>query len=331
MTRTEQAGWSTPAFRPAAWLPGAHLQTIVPALLRASPLAGERVRLELADGDFLDLDVFLPIGEPRAFSVLVHGLEGSSRSPYIHGTAQELLARGFAAVALNQRGCSGEPNRLPRSYHSGVTEDLLAVLDWAIARFPGVPGSVVGFSLGGNQTLKALGERGDDLPEALRAAVAVSPPFDLEEVADCLDSRWGALYRYNFLRTLVPKALEKARRHPGYPSRRRILRGATSLRAYDDAVTAPVHGFDGASDYYRRSICTRHLGGIARRTLIITSRDDPIIPGHTIPERETRDHPHIEVLVTGKGGHVGFVTGSIRRPRYFAEVEAARWLAVECR
>lgn len=319
------------AFRAAGWLPGATLQTMVPALLRRLPRAyQQRVRLDLPDGDFLDLDIAEPPGAPRGFVVLVHGLEGSSDSIYIRGTADVALRRGLAVVALNQRGCSGTLNRLPRSYHAGASEDPRAALAFALERWPDLRGGLIGFSLGGNQTLKMLGEEAAgpafDLGPRVVGGVAVSPPFDMHAVAAMLDSAAGAIYRAWFLRTLVPKALKKARRFPDLMERRRIMRSALRLRAFDEAVTAPVHGFASAADYYDRSVCTPYLAGIRRPTLVLTALDDPIIPGRTVPLDALEAHPRIEVVATPLGGHVGFVAGTFERPRYWAEQQAVLWL-----
>jgi predicted alpha/beta-fold hydrolase len=317
-------------YSPARWLRGRHMQTILPALLRRPPAPGtRRARLELPDGDFLDVDWVEPDGRPRGVAVVVHGLEGSSQSPYVLGTLDAARRRRLVGVAMNQRGCSGEPNRLARSYHSGETGDLGAVLDWTLAQWPDLRVGVIGFSLGGNQTLKYLGERGVDAPDRIAAAVAVSPPFSLQSVSARLDSPAGALYRFNFLKTLAWKTLAKAKRFPDDLDRGEVLRTLrqATLRAFDDKITAPIHGFRDADDYYDTAACGLYLEGVRRPALILTATDDPIIPGDSIPYAVCDAHPDLKLIATDEGGHVGFVSGPFWQPRFWAEQQAVLWLA----
>jgi predicted alpha/beta-fold hydrolase len=288
----------------------------------------ERYRLELSDGDFLDLDIREPAGEapPRGYCVLVHGLEGSSNSPYILGTAGSLYRRGIVSVALNQRGCSGVPNRFARSYHSSWTDDALAVIRFAAARCAGLPGAAIGFSLGANQVLTTLALREGELPASLLGGVAVSAPFNLADTARAIDSPKNLIYRLNFLKTLVSKALAKARRFPESFDRRAILLRVRTVRAFDDIVTGPIHGFAGASDYYTRSCTIQHLPAIRRPTLLVSATDDPLIPGRNIPQGVIRRNDALTLIETDRGGHVGFMAGSLRRPRFFAEHEAVRFV-----
>lgn len=294
------------------------------------PLPYRRERIATPDGDFLDLDHYPPDGDPADHPtvVVLHGLEGCSRSGYVETTCRELGARGLHAVALNFRGCSGEPNRTPRFYHSGETGDLDLVLQHLASQ--GAPRlGAIGFSLGGNVLLKYLGENGTGhaVPEA---AAAVSVPFDLAASADHLDRGVGRLYSSHFLRSLHRKVREKARRFPEAYD----VRAATStstLRQFDDAVTAPVHGFRDAADYYRRSSCGPHIPRIRVPTLVLQARDDPFVPLSSIPDSASLDGggngDGAELHLTRHGGHVGFLGMNRGRPHTWAEARATRFLA----
>ncbi len=313
----------TEPFTPARGLRSAHAQTVFASLARSAKVPPlRRERWETPDGDFVDVDVLT--GQPAAPALLVlHGLEGSSRSGYVAAVLRGVAARGWSAFAMNFRSCSGEPNRLPRSYHSGATEDPA----WALRRLKerhGGPLHAVGFSLGGNVLLRLLAEEGEAC--LLSRAVAVSVPFDLSRCASELDrpgDPWALLYRARFLRTLKRKALEKAERHAGALSVERI-RAARGLRDFDDAVTAPLHGYQSAAEYYARCSSAPVLDRIRRPTLLISALDDPFCP-FEVPA-SARANPRVQVLSTRHGGHVGFVAGSLWRPRFWAEAQALAFL-----
>jgi predicted alpha/beta-fold hydrolase len=246
---------------------------------------------------------------------MLHGLEGSSRVGYIAQALRLAKSRGFGAVALNFRSCSGEPNLQARSYSSGDTGDVVFVLDELRRR--GIQGPLygLGFSLGGNVLLRYLGESG--ARSALACGVAVSPPFDLDRCATTLDSGLGfqLVYRSVFLWSMRRKALGKARRHPSVLDAGRIRRAFT-LRAFDDAVTAPLYGFDSATDYYRGCSSGSVLSSVSTPTLILVAEDDPIAPPHAVELPE--DSP-VTVVRSARGGHLGFVTGGILRPRFWSD------------
>jgi predicted alpha/beta-fold hydrolase len=320
------------AYVPARWLPGANAMTVFASLARVFPRPrGRRERWELPDGDFLDLDRFSPpVRGPAEPPLLVvcHGLEGSSRAPYVRGLVAIALSRGLAALALNFRGCSGEANRLPRSYHAGDTGDLALVVDRLAKERPGRPVVLAGFSLGGNVVAKLLGERGDALPREVRGAAAISVPFDLEASAQAIDGAgfWNGVYRERFLRQLRRKAIAKARRFPGAIDAGRAAR-ARSFAEFDAAVTAPLHGFPSAKAYWRESSSGRFLGGVRRPLLALASLDDPIVPAESIPFAEARTNPRIRLEASGAGGHVAFVAGWPFWPSFWAERRAVEFLA----
>ncbi len=316
------------AFRPAWWALGAHSQTLAGKFLRQTRgVTLKRVRWETPDGDFLDLD-FGPDPGPGAPIVLVlHGLEGSARRGYCMLAYQALLARGMAPVGLNFRSCGGEPNRRARSYHSGETEDPAWVLARLQERHPGRPLGVMGFSLGGNVLLKLLGERDDGGKALVGAAVAISVPYDLAAGAAKLErGLFGRLYTRYFLRSLMTKVREKAHLLADQVTLD-ALDDVRTIRAFDEEVTAPVHGFHGASHYYRQCSSARFLSGIRVPTLLLHSMDDPFLPQDAVPVEAMRSNPCLHPVLTPRGGHVGFVAGSPGRPRFWAEESAARFLA----
>jgi len=312
------------AFRPARGLASPHAQTIFASYFRprhTPPLV--RQRLATPDGDFVDVDRLE--ADPGAPHLLVlHGLEGSSRAGYVAAILRGAAERGWGAAALNFRSCSGELNRAPRFYHSGETSDALHVLAQLRGQVRG-PWGGVGFSLGGNVLLRLLAETGSAAP--LAAAAAVSVPFDLQRCARALDAPgfgWMAIYRGVFLRSLKRKAIAKARCHPGVldPARVRAARG---IEAYDDAVTAPLHGWESAAAYYAACSSGPVLGDIRRPTLLVSADDDPLAPAGALPAG-VEDNPALTVLRTAHGGHVGFVEGSLAHPRYWAEERALAFL-----
>ena len=298
-------------FRPAWWLRNRHAQTVWRRLVgrdRVPPY--RRERWETPDGDFVDLDWMdsaVPDGE-RPLVLVLHGLEGSSRAKYVVGLLREAFGRGWDGVAMNFRSCSGELNRRPRFYHSGETEDLDVVVAGLVARYPGRPLALIGYSLGGNVLLKWLGERGEKVPDQVRAAVAVSVPYDLGVAAYHVDHGFGRLYGQVFLRTLKAKALAKVRRFPGLVDPR-VVSSLSSFAEFDERVTAPIHGFAGARDYWSRSSSIPWLSAIQRPTLLISACDDPFLPSECLPRDTITGSPYLEAEFPDRGGHVGFVEG----------------------
>jgi predicted alpha/beta-fold hydrolase len=289
-------------FRPAWWLPGAHIQTLFPYLFRKSAVpALRRERLELPDGDFLDIDWTLQGSGPLV--LLLHGLEGSIGSHYVRGLLGSLSRHGFRVALLYFRGCSGEPNRLARSYHSGETGDLDRVIRRLVAHRPTSPLYVVGVSLGGNVILKWLGE--NPRQSLVARAVAVSVPFDLNAAANRLEKGFSRLYQAFLLHK---------------------LRRLKTFRQFDDRVTAPLHGFAGVDDYYRRSSSGPYLQHILTPTLILQAADDPFMTADVIPA-EDQLGPGVHLEVSRYGGHVGFVAGRWPwKPQYWMDQRVCEFL-----
>ena len=309
-------------FTPAWWLPGPHLQTVWPALIRRTrPVSLTRERLELPDGDFVDIDW---AGESGPIVVILHGLQGSSRSPHVQGLLGAFRRQGWRGAVMHFRGCSGEPNRLPRTYHSGDTGDIGYVMRRLRERHPSAPVAAVGYSLGGNVLLKWLAERGAGAEVA--AAVAVSVPFRLGRAADRLECGFSRAYRRHFIVDLRRTILEKFRHRPGPLDLDAVCR-EWSFRGFDNRVTAPLHGFRDAEHYYDVASCRQYLRGVAHPTLIVHALDDPFMTRDAVPSREELA-PSIRLELSAAGGHVGFVEGSAPwSARYWLEDRISRFLA----
>jgi len=320
-------------FTPALGLANPHLQTLWGPLWRKkAKLERQRERIWLADGDFLDLDWHGPHEADTPLVLVLHGLTGSSNSPYVVGLQQALAQQGWASVALNWRGCSGEPNLLPRSYHSGASEDLASVIAHLRTLRPLAPLYAVGYSLGGNVLLKHLGEVGSN--SSLQGAVAVSVPFRLDQCADRIGQGFSKVYQAHFMREMLVYIKDKQRRfqHEGLSEGLAELAALGSLENmrtfwdFDGRVTAPLNGFTDAKDYYRRASSRYFLGEIRTPTLIIHAADDPFVFPHSLPEAdELSSSTHFELQA--RGGHVGFVDGSLKNPSYYLERRIPLWLS----
>jgi predicted alpha/beta-fold hydrolase len=322
----DSGGRSAIEYHAPAWLRGRHLQTIWPSLLAPKPLSAyRRERWDTPDGDFIDLDWALIDQDdsagnsandsarsvPRPLLALFHGLEGNSDSHYSRTLMAAANDRGCDGVVIHFRGCSGELNRMPRAYHSGDSDEA----DWVLRRISarrsrhGSPGLLLaaGISLGGNVLLKWLGERGN-AAGFVAAAAAVSPPQDLHAGAIRLSRGFNRLYALNFLVTLRRKSVAMLERHPGLFDAKRVA-SSRDFFEFDELVTAPLHGFKSARDYWHRSSCRQFLGGIAVPTLIINALNDPFLPVEALA-RPAEVSTAVELHYPHEGGHVGFLQGA---------------------
>ena len=292
------------------WLPGGHLQTIAAARLVPVPkVAYRRERWDAPDGDFIDVDFALPEPTAAAAPVLVqfHGLEGSSQSHYSRSVMRHFADRGFRAMVAHFRGCSGEANRLARAYHSGDSDEGDWILRRVHARWPQATLYALGISLGGNMLAKWLGERAEDA-QFVTAAASVGAPLDLAAGGAALGRGFNRVYTRIFLATLKPKALEKALRFPGIADRER-LRVSRNLYEFDNAYTAPVHGFRDTDDYWQRASGKPWLRTVRVPHLVLNALNDPFVPAASLP-RQSEVASCVRVEQPRDGGHIGFARGA---------------------
>lgn len=309
-------------YEPPGFLAGAHAQTVFPTVARCvRGVAYRRERLELADGDFVDID--WSTAAARRAVVISHGLEGDSSRVYVLGMARALNRRGWDVAAWNFRGCSGEPNRHLRLYHSGATEDLDQVVAHLSSRYETV--ALVGFSLGGNLTLKYLGELGADASRRrVRAGAVFSVPCDLAASSTRMSGPENRFYLKRFLRDLRGKVRMKAGQFPervtedGYDAIR-------SFWEFDDRYTAPMHGFADAADYYGRCSARHFVEAIRVPTLLVNALDDPFLTPECAPVETARSNPDFFLERPAHGGHVGFVRFN-KVGEYWSEERAGQFL-----
>ncbi len=313
-------------FRSPWWLPGGHLQTIVPALFaRRAAVRCARERWDTPDGDRIDVDR-VDTGAPDDASapmlVVFHGLEGSARSRYVLGLMAAASMRGWSGLVPHFRGCGGTMNVRPRFYHSGDSAEI----DWVVRRIvaeralacptPG-PLCIVGISLGGNMVLKWLGEQGVDAMQLVTAAASISAPMDLSAGGASLGRGFNRVYAKMFLRSLKAKSREKLIQHADLFDRAR-MEAARDLHAFDDAVTAPLHGFVDADDYWRRASSKPLLKQVAVPTLVLNARNDPFLPASALP-RADEVAPPVTLDFPAHGGHVGFHDAGPGRERWMPD------------
>lgn len=318
MPLVNSSSFSAPFF-----LRNGHIQTLVPFLFRRiqhKPTFSEDV--DTADGDFLTLDWHLARPKNNKLVVLTHGLEGSSRQHYILGLASLLLASGFDVLAWNFRSCGGRLNRLPRFYHSGDTSDLSFVVSQGVSKgYDDI--SLVGFSMGGNVTLKLLGERRAN--QAVKRAVALSVPCDLRSSAFALATARNKIYMSNFLISLKNKVRQKLRRFPDeFP--RVDLGRVKSFVEFDEHFTAKLHGFEGAEDYWARASSKPLLSQIGVPTLLINAKDDPFLARESFPMDEAAGSAYFHLLCPEVGGHVGFCGAEPLSKHLWSELQVLSFL-----
>ena len=314
-------------FRWPWWLRNPHLQTLGARCVRRlehRPLTLER--WQTPDKDFLRIHSFSG-REDKPVALLLHGLEGSAQSNYIVGLTKRLSVLSWSVFVMEHRSCGGEMNRARRMYHSGETTDLAFVIDTLSQRHPSNPIYLAGFSLGGNQTAKWLGESGDSVSPNLKAAAVVSAPYDLAVSGQRMDRGFHRAYVRHFLRTLIPKAETKERQYPGCIDMEAVRR-STTFEEFDTHATAALHGFRDAADYYDKVSCGQFLPGIRRPTLLISAADDPFNPSSTLPRESAAQSPFLHPLFPSRGGHVGFIRRARKhRVGYWAEEQIVRFFS----
>ena len=311
------------SFRPLGWLKNPHQQTLWAALCRqvTSPDL-KRQRLELNDGDFIDVDYSPDQG--GEVIVLIHGLSGSAKSNYMRGMMTMLSSAGYTVAAMHLRSCSGEMNRLQRFYCAGDSADFAYVLTEIKKQYPNRRISAMGFSLGANILLKFLGETGNH--STLNSAIAISPPFDLYLSTQRITLGFSKLYEWNLVRNLKSTVATKLQSRP-LPFTSEKLLEQKSLVDFDSLVTAPLHGYKDVYDYYRRCSCKQFLSSITTPTLILHALDDPFIMARSVPRaRDIATSTRFEL--SRSGGHVGFIShDNAPFPTYWLEERVRTFLS----
>ncbi|MEM1137493.1 MAG: alpha/beta fold hydrolase [Bacteroidota bacterium] len=305
-------------YQPPLLLNNRHLHSAFPVFFRQlPPLAYNREKIILRDGDFIDLDV-TSAGNEKVV-LLIHGFEGNSQSVYMRAMAQVFFKRRWDVVSMNLRGCSGEANHLFRSYHSGETGDLHEVIEYVINKKKYTQVTLVGFSLGANILLKYLGEQGVGINDYVKASIAVSAPCDLDKAEQGLHS----VYAHWFLKSLIPKIKEKMKVHPNNILGSYIPK-IKSIREFDDFYTAPVHGYNGVDDYYAQCSSIHFISKIKIPTLLLSAEDDPFLAPECIPYNAAERSEYFFLMSPKKGGHVAFVQFG-QQGEYWAEKEAIKF------
>lgn len=298
-------------------------------LARRVPPAHERIeRWTTPDGDAVSVARLDGRRSDAPILAILHGLEGSVRSSYAQGLMHRARARGWGAALLVWRTCDGRIPEVPRLYHSGETSDAEFFFQRLASERPGRPILAVGVSLGGNVLLKWLGDPAARRPAEVRAAAAVSTPFDLAAGSRHLERGFARAYVRFFVRSLRAKALAALARHPSLPIDRTALERARTFWEFDDAVTAPVHGFRDAAEYYESSSSRRFLAGVSVPTLLMSALDDPFLPSVVLDDVRSvaSSNRSLEPYFTAAGGHVGWVSGSLLAPHYHMEARVTDWL-----
>lgn len=309
-------------YRPPLYLRYGHLSTIYSGLFRiVDELDQERERLQLADGDFMDLDWSFAEHPSEKVAILLHGLEGNAQRPYITGSAKAFNEAGIDACAVNFRGCSGETNLLYRSYHSGATEDLDSVVQHIVQNKIYKEIYIKGVSLGGNMALKYVGEP-RNIHEQIKAVIAVSPPCNLYSSLKELLKPKNYAYALRFRKHLVDKLRLKL---PLFPDRISTsdIKGIKNLKDFDDIYTAPAHGFKDALDYYEQCSCRQFLANVRVPSLIISATNDSFLGPECYPYREAKENGRLHLETPRFGGHVGFIDS---KNRYYSEKRAIKFL-----
>jgi len=315
-------------FQPPFLLKNRHIQTIYASLFRKKiELAIEIEEFTLSDGDFIEAywHKINSHNETTPIVILFHGLTGSYNSPYIQGAMQALNKANISSVVMHFRGCSGKDNRKARSYHSGDTKDALEFIDHVKQKYPHARLFAVGYSLGANMLLKLLGEQKQKLP--LEAAVAVSAPMLLDVCANKMNKGFSRFYQNRLLKDLRIALEKKYDKHPMQELihlAREDIAGLQNFWQFDDAYTAKINGFQSAQEYYSKSSAKQYLKDITIPTLIIHAKDDPFMTQEVIPIQEELSSSVI-LEVYEHGGHVGFVTGSLLKPKYWLDEKITKF------
>jgi predicted alpha/beta-fold hydrolase len=310
-------------FSPPWWAKNRHIQTIFPRFIqKRAKLDYRKEKLPLPDGDFVNLIWAGDVQKSSGLIAMFHGLEGSIRSHYTNDMAANFVKQGYAVVLMHFRGCGGEQNTTPRAYHSGETEDAWYFLNWLEQKFPDTRKVAMGFSLGANMLLKLLSEQPKQ--RIIKAAMAVSTPFNLALCANSISQGFSKVYQAYLLKSMVNNLLIKMR-NMDYGQLLKVtesqIKQFKSFREFDEHITAPLHGFEGADDYYQKCSAQNFLKAIATPTLVVHAKDDPFMHSSIVPDVKTLS-PKVCLELSEKGGHVGFMQGTPWRPEIWIQQRA---------
>ena len=304
-------------FNPSLPFRNGHFNTMYRPLFMKEFCSYSRKRIFTWDHDFIDLD--FSKANSNTIAILIHGLEGSAESKYMLSTANELNGGGIDTVSFNLRGCSGEDNVLLSTYHSGKTEDLEFVISYLIENYSYDKIMIVGYSLGGNITLKYFGEHALKISDKVSCGVAVSVPVDLASSSKKMGDSQNKLYMNKFLKSLRSKVLEKSEKHPSYNLDINKLMNAKTFKDFDGLYTAPVSGFSGPEDYWKKASSKPYLPSIKKPVLLISSKDDPFLAKECYPYKEAKESNYFHLEVTKYGGHVGFISSFLPKKNRWLE------------
>ncbi len=322
---------TTPDYLPPILFRNGNIATLYPPLFRPTPQAKafSRERINTPDNDFLTMDRHASrSGQTRKLAIISHGLEGHSLKKYVLGMARMVTEQGYDAVCWNQRSCGGEVNKLARSYHSGETNDIHSVITHCLKNGSYDEVVLIGFSMGGNQILKYLGEAPDRVPPQVSAAATFSVPCDLSATELVIARPSRRIYLEYFMTGLRKKVQAKGEIFPNQVDPKQ-LKGIRSLRDFDDRYTAPLNGFADAADYYRQSSSKQFLTSVAVPTLLVNAQDDPFLPNKCYPVDEAKANPNLMLEMPKHGGHVGFVLNGAGN-MYWSEKRVRDFLTERC-
>jgi len=307
-------------YKPPFQFKNGFLATVYSGLVRKIELKQQRERIDTKDGDFLDLDWSYAEGKTDSVIILLHGLEGHAKRPYLTGAAKLFNENGIDASCVNFRGCSGEPNRFYHSYHSGATDDLDDVIQHCVKKgYSKI--YIKGISLGGNITLKYLGEE-REIPSQVKAGIAISVPCSLSGSADELHKMKNRAFAIRFRRHLLDKLKIKQTQFP-YKLNDKAINSIKTLREFDDFYTAPAHGFKDSADYYDKCSSLQFLKNIKTPSLIINALNDSFLSADCYPVKDAKSNPHLHLEMPKYGGHVGFI---LNKGIYYNEQRALEFV-----
>lgn len=293
-------------FTPTLPFRNGHFNTVYRPLFMKEDHKYDRKRVTTWDADFIDLD-FSTVGSKNTV-LLIHGLEGSSKSHYMISHANDLNTAGFDAICMNLRGCSGEDNLLLKTYHSGKTDDVKFIIEYLLENYNYENIVIIGFSLGGNMTLKYLGEFANELPKEVKGGIAVSVPIDLTSAQAEMSKVKNTLYMKEFMRTMKTKLLKKQLKHPEFKLDKKLLLTATKFRHIEKQFTVPVFGFESSEDYWLKASCKPYISKIKLPSLLINAKDDSFLSEECYPFEIAEESKLFHFTQTKYGGHVGFMS-----------------------